>query len=540
MEISANTKKIHRNENIARGVIWGFAGLTILILAWILGFILYRGFYSNNVVGYKYTDMSSDVLTLNDGSEVIFIANKGIRVKDLTADSMQELYTHVIRELNKWSDYTEQSVLCQPIAYKDESPFNSSVKAFLLGKEGLDNWKSYTTYAVDSRQMIEKVAETKGALGYIPAGDRNLLTKDVVPIPLRSIQVAMNSEALAIKDNRSFQEFTEDTLKALFAGKVVSMTSIGGIGISPLPAIAPNVNRSLTDNWFGPEFIPKQFDTMEGFYDYMSRNPGAVGLVDYTGYIPSDSYETVTVQRRERGMNLDLWFLIEKPAEGNAGGISYFIINTLFMILMTLLFSAPIGILAAVYLVEYAKQGPLVTVLRMGTETLAGIPSIVFGLFGRIFFVNILGMGIGFISSTLTVTLMILPTLVRTSEEALKAVPPILREGSMGLGATKWQTIFRVVLPAASQGILTGVILAVGRVAGETAVLLYTLGSSYDLVRNLHSPARVLSLHLYLLFSEAVSFDRAFATGTVLVIIVLITNLLTRRLIRKNKQMAGR
>ncbi|MBN2628858.1 MAG: phosphate ABC transporter permease PstA [Spirochaetales bacterium] len=540
MEISANTKKIHRNENIARGVIWGFAGLTILILAWILGFILYRGFYSNNVVGYKYTDMSSDVLTLNDGSEVIFIANKGIRVKDLTADSMQELYTHVIRELNKWSDYTEQSVLCQPIAYKDESPFNSSVKAFLLGKEGLDNWKSYTTYAVDSRQMIEKVAETKGALGYIPAGDRNLLTKDVVPIPLRSIQVAMNSEALAIKDNRSFQEFTEDTLKAIFAGKVVSMTSIGGIGIAPLPAIAPNVNRSLTDNWFGPEFIPKQFDTMEGFYDYMSRNPGAVGLVDYTGYIPSDSYETVTVQRRERGMNLDLWFLIEKPAEGNAGGISYFIINTLFMILMTLLFSAPIGILAAVYLVEYAKQGPLVTVLRMGTETLAGIPSIVFGLFGRIFFVNILGMGIGFISSTLTVTLMILPTLVRTSEEALKAVPPILREGSMGLGATKWQTIFRVVLPAASQGILTGVILAVGRVAGETAVLLYTLGSSYDLVRNLHSPARVLSLHLYLLFSEAVSFDRAFATGTVLVIIVLITNLLTRRLIRKNKQMAGR
>ncbi|MDC7221728.1 MAG: phosphate ABC transporter permease PstA [Spirochaetales bacterium] len=540
MEISANTKKIHRNENIARGVIWGFAGLTILILAWILGFILIRGFYSNNMVGYKFADISEEVLTLEDGTEVIFIAHDKIRVDDMTPDGLQELYTNVIRELNKWSEYTGQAVLCQPIAYKSDEGFNESVKHFLLEEKDLDDWKSYTRYVSSSEEMIDMVGATKGALGFIPASDRDLLNKDVVVIPLRSVQVLMNARALKVENNKSFQEYTEKTLREVFTGKVVSMTSIGGLSIAPKAALAPNVNGELIKEWFGADFSAETFVSMEDFYTFMERNPGAVGLVDYTGLVHSDDFESVTVQRKETGLNLDLWFLIEKPAEGDAGGISYFIINTLLMIIMTLLFSAPIGILAAVYLVEYAKQGPLVQILRMGTETLAGIPSIVFGLFGRIFFVNILGMGIGFISSTLTVTLMILPTLVRTSEEALKSVPPILREGSMGLGATKWQTIFRVVLPAASQGILTGVILAVGRVAGETAVLLYTLGSSYDLVRNLHSPARVLSLHLYLLFSEAISFDRAFATGTVLVLIVLITNLLTRRLIKKNKQMGGR
>lgn len=539
MEISENTKKIHRNENIARSVIWFFAILTIIILAWILGFILYKGFYSNNLVGYEYADIADDTLVLEDGTEVIFICHDKVRVGDMTPHDIQELYTRVIRELNKWSEFTEQALLAQPVAFYGESDFNGSVKRFLLDRADLDEWKNYTVFADSSAEMIEKVSLTKGAIGYIPAEDRALLTDKVKTIPVRSIQVIMNAQALAIKNNKSFQEYSEESLKNIFTGKIVSLAEVGGHSMTPVTALAPNVRTDLIEEWFGVDFQARTFSSMADFYAFVERNPGAVALVDYTGFVPSDSYDKVTITRRESGANLDFWFLVEKPSEGDAGGISYFIINTVLMILLTLIFSAPIGILAAIYLVEYAKQGPFIQVLRMGTETLAGIPSIVFGLFGRIFFVNILGMGIGFISSTLTVTLMILPTLVRTSEEAIKAVPPILREGSMGLGATKWQTIFRVVLPAASQGILTGVILAIGRVAGETAVLLYTLGSSYDLVRNLHSPARVLSLHLYLLFSEAISFDRAFATGTVLVIIVLITNLLTRRLIKKNQLMSG-
>ena len=164
-----------------------------------------------------------------------------------------------------------------------------------------------------------------------------------------------------------------------------------------------------------------------------------------------------------------VFLLIHHRAQVAWGGISYIIINTLVLILATLLISTPIGVAAAIYLTEYSKQGPFLKLLRMGTETLAGIPSIVFGLFGRIFFVQILHLGIGFLSSTLTITLMILPTIVRTSEEALSSVPQTFREGSLALGATKLETIRKVVLSAASPGILTGVILGIGRVVGRNS-----------------------------------------------------------------------
>ena len=272
----------------------------------------------------------------------------------------------------------------------------------------------------------------------------------------------------------------------------------------------------------------------------LEETPGALALGPFIE-AEERGAPLLEIRRIEKGRNLTIRFLIEAPARsGQWGGISTIIINTLFLILFTLLFSVPIGVFAAIYMVEYAKQGRLMGVLRMGTETLAGIPSIVFGLFGHLFFVRILGFGIGFLSSTLTVTLMILPTLIRTAEEALKAVPLSFREGSLALGATKLQTTLRVTLPAAYPGILTGIILSLGRTVGETAVLLYTLGSSYELVRGPSSSARVLSLHLYMLFSEALSFERAFATGAVLVFIILIVNYATTRIISRKIAYSGK
>ena len=234
--------------------------------------------------------------------------------------------------------------------------------------------------------------------------------------------------------------------------------------------------------------IPIYQDETE-YLAFIAKTPGTIGIVPYAR-IKADNLPTVPVIRSEKGWNLTWSFLVDPPSRSGAwGGISYIIINTLVLILATLLISTPIGVAAAIYLTEYSKQGPFLKLLRMGTETLAGIPSIVFGLFGRIFFVQILHMGIGFLSSTLTITLMILPTIVRTSEEALSSVPQTFREGSLALGATKLETIRKVVLSAASPGILTGVILGIGRVVGETAVLLYTLGSSYELVSGPSSPA---------------------------------------------------
>jgi len=193
-----------------------------------------------------------------------------------------------------------------------------------------------------------------------------------------------------------------------------------------------------------------------------------------------------------------------------------------------------------VYLTEYTHRGTVSRVIRFGVECLAGIPSIIFGLFGMIFFVNTLKMGIGLLSGTLTLTLMILPTIIRTSEEALKTVPVGYREGSLALGATKLQTIVRVVLPAATPGILTGIILGIGRSVGESAALLFTMGSNYDLAHSLSASTRVLAVHLYLIIAEGTSFDRAFATATILIFIVLIVNLVTTRLIGQVNRMAGK
>ena len=204
------------------------------------------------------------------------------------------------------------------------------------------------------------------------------------------------------------------------------------------------------------------------------------------------------------------------------------IINTLIMTFLSLLVAVPLGIGAAIYLVEYAKRGNrLVGIVRMAAETLSGIPSIVYGLFGLLFFVMSLKMGLSLISGALTLSIMILPLILRTTEESLKAVPDSFREGSFGLGAGRLRTVMRVVLPSAVPGILAGIVLAVGRIVGETAALIFTAGTVPDLPKGLLSSGRTLSVHMYVLSNEALYTDQAFATAVVLLVIVLGINTLS-------------
>ncbi|HYF83255.1 MAG TPA: phosphate ABC transporter permease PstA [Clostridia bacterium] len=231
--------------------------------------------------------------------------------------------------------------------------------------------------------------------------------------------------------------------------------------------------------------------------------------------------------------HLSLQFLTQEPAEmGKEGGIFSIIITTIYLALFSLIIAAPIGICAAIFLTEYAKESPVIRLIRFGTESLAGIPSIIFGLFGYVFFVVFLKFRYSIVSGGLTLTLMILPTIIRTSEEAIKMVPRSFREGSLALGATKWQTIFKVVLPAAIPGILTGVILGIGRVVGETAAVIYTAGSSLGLPNSIWRPGRTMAVHLYILASEGLSKSNMYATATVLIITVLIINFSANRLIK--------
>ena len=204
------------------------------------------------------------------------------------------------------------------------------------------------------------------------------------------------------------------------------------------------------------------------------------------------------------------------------------IINTVTMTLLSLALAVPIGVFSAIYLAEYAKRGnPLVKVVRVTTETLAGIPSIVYGLFGYLVFVIACHFGNSMLSGALTLAIMILPTIMRTTEEALLSVPDSFREGSFGLGAGRLRTVFRVVLPSAVPGILSGIILAIGRIVGETAALIYTSGTVAGIPKDLMHSGRTLSIHMYALLSEGLYMEEAYATAVVLLIMVFITNMLS-------------
>ena len=204
------------------------------------------------------------------------------------------------------------------------------------------------------------------------------------------------------------------------------------------------------------------------------------------------------------------------------------IITTIMLTGISLLIAVPVGVFAAIFLVEYAgKQKRLVGIIRLTAETLSGIPSIVYGLFGMLFFVTALHWGLSVLSGSLTMVIMILPLIMRTTEEALKAVPDSYREASFGVGAGKLRTIFRIVLPAAVPGILAGVILGIGRIVGETAALLYTLGSVAKVPQSLMDSGRTLAIHMYSLSSEALYMDQSYATAVVLIILVLLINWLS-------------
>ena len=204
------------------------------------------------------------------------------------------------------------------------------------------------------------------------------------------------------------------------------------------------------------------------------------------------------------------------------------LINTVLMTAFSLVIATPLGIFAAVWLVEYAKRGnKLVKVVRVTTETLQGIPSIVFGLFGMLFFVSQLHWGYSLIAGAFTLAIMVLPVVMRTTEEALLAVPDSYREGSFGLGAGKLRTVFTIVLPSAMPGILSGVILAVGRIVGETAALIYTASTVAAIPENVFSSTRTLAVHMYLLANEVLHVDATYGTAVVLLVLVLLINCLS-------------
>ena len=277
-----------------------------------------------------------------------------------------------------------------------------------------------------------------------------------------------------------------------------------------------------TEKWCTKEFIlknrAKQKRKQHIVYAliYLAAALAVLVLLVIIGFIFVNGYKELNWEFLSQGV---------KDA-GREGGIFPLIINTLYLVGLGLLLAAPLSILAAIYMTEYARQGALIKIIRFFTTNLAGIPSIIFGLFGFMFFGRILGWSYSLINGAATVAVIILPTLIRTSEEALMTVPLGYKEGSLAMGATKWQTMYKVVIPAASPGIINGVILGMGRIVGETAALFFTLGSGTKIATSLMDSSRSLSLHLYNLAKEGLSVSKAYATAAVLIVIILILNLI--------------
>ncbi|MEI6415461.1 MAG: phosphate ABC transporter permease PstA [Pseudomonadota bacterium] len=227
-----------------------------------------------------------------------------------------------------------------------------------------------------------------------------------------------------------------------------------------------------------------------------------------------------------RGLPHISWeFLSQSPRSmGREGGIFPMIIGTLLVTGLAVLIAAPIGVGTAIYLTEYTRESKLTAVIRFGADCLAGIPSIIYGLFGFVFFVITLGMGLSLISGALTLAIMVLPTIIRTSEEAIRAVPQTYRYVSYGLGSTRWQMVTQVVLRTALPGIGTGLVLSIGRSISETAAVMLTAGSALGIPKSLFDSSRTLALHFYTLSREGISMPNAYATASVLILAILVIN----------------
>jgi phosphate transport system permease protein len=231
---------------------------------------------------------------------------------------------------------------------------------------------------------------------------------------------------------------------------------------------------------------------------------------------------------------LNLRFFLDSPRSmGREGGIFSTIIGTLALTVVAIIFATPLGVGTAIFLREYTRESRISRFIRFGTDCLAGIPSIIFGLFGFVFFVITLNMGWSILSGGLTLAAMILPTIISTTEEAVKAIPYSFREVSYSLGGTRWQTVTRAVLPNAIPGIFTGIILSVGRSIGETAAVILTAGSSLIMPTSLSSPSRTMAVHFYILAREGISMEMAYGTGATLILLVLAINIVANWLLNR-------
>ncbi len=517
MSMNFNQRKRATNA-IALGVIKGLSFFAVGLLVLIIGYLAYRGVY-------KSERTESDVVPAaimekagirSPQPPVTILANKKSNLKHLSWFTLQNMAVGKVSSLRRISSTDAVFFL-----YVDEDAVDDLAAMLCISPQQLAERGA----VIASRErVLEQGRRQDGSVVVLAGGpDGKAAPKGFLVPVLDSYVVAANPAVTALYDNNRVGTLSMEQAVGLLDGRITDWSELNG-GDIPVTLLDTSSASSMDDA-----------------VSALASIDGAVALLPASAYyqalqqgVPID---LLKLERIDRGPNITWAYLTGKTVEsGKYGGILTIIGNTFVMVLLTTLIAGPLGIAAAVYLVEYAKKGRLASIIRAGIDVLAGIPSIIFGLFGLLVFVQLFGWSFSLISGTLTVALMILPTIIRTSEEAIHSVDRSLREASIGLGSTRIETIWKVVLPAASNGITTGIILAIGRAVGETAALIYTIGSSTDFVKSLTSSSRVLAMHIYLTITEGQSFDRAFASALVLVVVVLTINFIARALMTSSSR----
>lgn len=490
----------HNSNKIALALIKGLSLLTIIILALMLAYLIYRGLYSNKLIERGVTDQVNTELPFE------IYSNQYSKVDELDYFTLKKIIEGKVYSLRKISNVNRDIQL-----YIDPSLKPFLAKYLLIDEKDLNdpsiiNIDSNTIQ--NDKTQLNEIKKNEGAI-LISAKTTDL--KGFRPVAISDMVIAVNPEVTALYENKKIGNLRADEMDNILNGNYKSWSELNG----------PSINITLVNS-----------------LSEVEKKSGSIMIVQAPLYQKAIddgiTIDSLKVFHNVSKRNLTLHYLLsESEDEGKYGGILSIIYNTLFMVILTILIATPISVAGAIYLVEYAKKGKLSNLIKTGIDLLAAVPSIIFGLFGLLVFVQLLGFGFSMISGVLTLSLMILPTILRTSEEAIRSVSPSLKEASRGLGATKIETITKIVLPSASKGITTGVVLAIGRALGETAALIFTIGSSTSFSTGLRSSSRVLAQHIFLIITEGGSIDEAFASALVLVVLVLIINSITKIIMRK-------
>lgn len=502
---------------------------TLFILIFILSYILINGLFTVKEHNLKSLNILSESIEWNNKSYQIWINSK-VDIHSLSFSEIQSLFT---RPLRNWGSISEQNFSILPLLLirKDsqEKDWLNYLSPLKKNSHFQKKFKSTESFS----EILNLLETQKGAIAIF---SKDTLTKEEIvnlnssnkirKVFFKPYSLGSSLESSKVTQNSEELILSESLIYKLARQEIKNWSELNHLeGSILLDPYSSQILKLLFIEKKRPEnsLLLKNISKYEkNIQNYLKSKKGSLGIVDCRWAL-KNQIQIVSWKEEKREFSLSWKYFTTPPFDGGKyGGISFIIINTLFMILGCLIISVPLGICSAIYLTYYSRRKSRFSILvHLTFDILSGLPAIIFGLFGMIAFVPIFGLGI--VSGCLSTSLMILPNIVRNSEEAIKSVPKDLYQASLSLGATKFTSLLKVIVPSASGGIITGIILAVGRAFSEAIVLLFTLGTSLSPISGLDTPGRVLTVHLYLILQEG-GVKKAFPVAVVIIMVVLFLN----------------